>query len=140
MPGAFAQRVSGYDHDVGWFVRAPQLAAGEAVRWQRAAARQTIAQQTIGGRLYLTTLRLTHQPNRPSEALFGRRPWSMDRASIAKLSIEPRRPTIAFLGANAGLRRRLRVECVDGSTELFVINHLDDALRELRAELSTDRW
>jgi hypothetical protein len=135
-----AARVSTESRDtyrMGWFVRAPFLRTGETVQWNRAAARQASTFQAPGGRLFLTSTRLIHQPNRLAIGASGR-PWSTPRTNISQITVEPRRSTIPLFGMTAGLRKRLRIELVDGSTQLFVVNHLNKVLGDLRANLAND--
>src|SRR5471032_3677578 len=97
---------------MGWFVRAPVLETGETVEWQRRAARQTSAFIAGGGRLFLTSTRLIHEPNRMPLGL----PWSTQRANISGVTIEPRGPLVSLPGLPQGrLRNRLRVELADNS-------------------------
>jgi hypothetical protein len=119
---------------MGWFVPAPFLRSGEVVEWQRPAARQTSTFVTGGGRLFLTSTRLIHQPNRIPLG----RPWSTQRTNISRVTVEPRRPALPLLGMAARLRNRLRVELTDGSVQLFVVNHLDKVLADLRARMAND--
>jgi hypothetical protein len=85
----------------------------------------------------LTSARLIHQPNRLCIGASGR-PWSTQRSNIRHLSVEPRRLTLPLLGMTTGLRNRLRVELADGSAQLFVVNHLNKVLAELRARVAND--
>ena len=82
----------------------------------------------------MTSTRLIHEPNRMP---FGR-PWSTQRANVSRVTIEPRGPALPLLGLAARLRNRLRVELADNSVQLFVVNHLDTVLAELRARLAND--
>lgn len=107
---------------------APVLETGEAVEWQCPAARQIGTFQTGGGRLFLTSARLIHQPNRLNRPPFAQ-PWSTQRANISRLAVQPRRLIL-------GLRNRLRIELVDGTVQLFVVNNLDKVLADLRARLA----
>lgn len=122
---------------MGWFVRAPLLKQGETVEWQRPAARQANAFQSQGGRLYLTSTRLIHQPNRLGAVTRGRL-WSTQRANIRNVTVEPRRLSIPFLGKAAALRNRLRIELTDGGVQLFVVNHLKIAVAELSTKLGSE--
>jgi hypothetical protein len=109
-------------------VPAPVLETGEAVEWQCPAARQIGTFQTGGGRLFLTSARLIHQPNRLNRRPLAQ-PWSTQRATISDLSVRPRQLIL-------GLRNRLRVELVDGTVQLFVVNNLDKVLADLRIRLA----
>ena len=118
---------------MGWYTRAPVLRPGETVQWQHHAARQVNAFQIRGGRLFLTSARLIHEPNRLD---VGARPWKTPRANIRNVTVEPRRLTLPFFGM--GLRESLGIELVDGGVELFVVNGLKVTLAELRAALAND--
>jgi hypothetical protein len=122
---------------MGWFVRAPFLRAGEKLEWNHTAARQASTFQAPGGRLFLTSTRLIHQPNRLGIGASGR-PWSTPRSNISHLTVEPRRLTLPLFGMAAGMRNRLRVELGDGSAQLFVVNHLNKVLADLRSRLAND--
>jgi hypothetical protein len=122
-----------YDRWMGWWVLKPRLRAGETVQWSRAAGRQQSALRTNGGRLFLTSGRLTHQPNR-FDAMAGGRQWSTPRSSIKTIDVQPRTNVVPFLGMAAGLRNRLRVELNNGDVELFVVNRLGDVLSRLDSE------
>jgi hypothetical protein len=118
---------------MSWYVRAPVLRPGETVQWQQHAVRQMDAFRIRGGRLFLTSARLIHEPARLN---IRARPWKTPRANIRNVTVEPRRLTLPFLGM--GLRRRLRIELLDGGVELFVVNGLKVALADLRAALAND--
>jgi hypothetical protein len=118
---------------MGWYVRAPVLRPGETVQWQHHAVRHINAFQIRGGRLFLTSARLIHEPSRLD---IRARPWKTPRANIRNVAVEPRRLTLPFLGM--GLRERLRIELVDGGVELFVVNGLKVALADLTAALAND--
>ena len=105
------------------------------MEWQHLAARRINAFQIRGGRLFLTSARLIHEPNRLD---IRSRPWKTPRASISNVTVEPRRLTLPFFAMGTGLRNRLRIELVDGGVELFVVNGLRVALADLRAALAND--
>lgn len=104
------------------------LETGEALEWQCPAARQIGTFQTGGGGLFLTSSRLIHQPNRLTRGRFAQ-PWSTQRINISRLAVQPRRLSL-------GLRNRRRVELMDGTVEMFVVNNLDKVLADLRRRLA----
>jgi len=129
---------SRYSAGMGWWVPKPAIAASEDVLWTRGANREQSPLRYTGGRLLLTSNRLIFQPNR-LDALTRGLPWSADLASVAKVGVEPRGPTVPFLGLTARYRNRLRVELQDGQVEVFVINHLATVVPLLTAALNEHR-
>jgi hypothetical protein len=83
---------------------------------------------TIGGRLYLTDLRLVHVPS-VIDVWLRAKPWVAAISDIRDIAGEPRK------GLGAGIRRRLRIELSDGTVGLFVVNHLNDLIPTLRRDL-----
>jgi hypothetical protein len=124
---------------MGWYTRAPILRPGETAEWQHHAVRQIGAfrihgGRIHGGRLFLTSARLIHEPARIN---IRARPWKTPRANISNVTVEPRRFTLLpVLGM--GLRKRLRIELVDGGVELFMVNGLKVVLADLQAALAND--
>jgi hypothetical protein len=115
---------------MGWWISKPALSPGETVQWSRLAGRQQSALRTNGGRLFLTSKRLIHQPNRV-DAMTGGKQWSTPRWTIRTIDMQPRTKVMPFLGMAAGLRNRLRIELLTGDVELFVVNRLGDVLSSL---------
>lgn len=105
----------------------PALQAGEPVIWQKLANRQQGTSRAVGGRLCLTKFALYFQPSR-FDALFHGLTWKADLRQISKVGIEPRDGN-PFSG---GIRERLRIDLVDGSTEVFVVNGLNEVLDRLQ--------
>ena len=103
------------------------------MQWQHHAVRHINGFQIRGGRLFLTSARLIHEPGREN---IRARPWKTPRANIRNVTVEPRRLTLPLWGM--GLRKRLRIELVDGGVELFVVNGLKVALADLRTALAND--
>jgi len=118
---------------MGWWVREPILRPDETVQWQHHAVRQIDAFRIHGGRLFLTSARLIHEPARIN---IRARPWKTPRANIRNVTVEPRQLTLPLLGM--GLRKRLRIELVDGGVELFMVNGLKVVLADLEAALADD--
>jgi hypothetical protein len=114
---------------MGWWTRSPVLRPGETVEWQRFAARRINAVQLRGGRLFLTSARLIHEPNRLD---IGARPWKTPRDNIRSVTVEPRRLALT------GLRKTLRIDLVDGGVELFLVERLNVALADLTLALAND--
>jgi hypothetical protein len=118
---------------MGWWVREPILRPDETVQWQHHAVRHVGAFGIYGGRLFLTSARLIHEPARIAVRA---RPWKTPRANIRNVTVEPRQLTLPLWGM--GLRKRLRIELVDGGVELFMVNGLKVVLTDLEAALATD--
>ncbi len=121
---------------MGLWVRMPFLRTGETVRWSAAANRMQSEKRAVGGRLSLTQDRLLFEPNR-LDAITGGRPWKTTLSDIAKISIEPSKHTLAIGAAAAKLRRRLRLDMVNSDVELFVINHVNDAVETLTSAVAS---
>ncbi len=103
----------------------PELLPGEQVLRHQKANRQQNTLRQVGGRLFVTNLRIAFVPSRLDERTGGGPgEWSMEQAIV-----ETRQRTAAFLGLTARLRRRLRLELRDGSVELFVVNGVDELAR-----------
>jgi hypothetical protein len=118
---------------MGLWVTKFNLRPGETVLWEALAnhVRHGIA---VGGKLAVTDQRLLFQPNRIDKAT-GRKAWDCPRAAISGVDELPRRP-LAILGG--GIRQRLAIQTDDGP-EVFVINHLDRQVPELRKLLAVAR-
>jgi len=108
-------------------VRKPTLEATETVARNWAANRTQSDRRAVGGRLFLTGSRLIFEPNR-FDAVAGGRPWSVPLTSVRTVGTElpDGKP---FSG---GLRTRLRLDLVEGKTELFVVNHVEDVAEVIR--------
>ncbi|MBQ6639698.1 MAG: hypothetical protein IJH84_01545 [Saccharopolyspora sp.] len=104
---------------------------GEIVTWRRWANRTQSNSRAAGGRLYLTNRRVLFCPH-AFDANTGGEYRSIPLAAITEVGKQPR--TLNLRAAyNGGLRTRLRIDCADGSTELFVLNKLDQVITEIRA-------
>lgn len=112
---------------MGVWTRSPKLTAPESVTWQHLANRTQSANRAVGGRLYLTGERLLFEPTH-IDALTGGRAWQAPLSAIATIS------TQAATGGvfSGGLRTRLRIDLRDGSTELFVVNKVDEIVAVLQ--------
>jgi hypothetical protein len=120
---------------MGWWVREPELFAGEDVRWRRYASREQTALSQVGGRLFVTVTRMLFVPNRMDMATGGSE-WECALSDVSAVSVEPARLAVPFLGHAGKLRRRLRVELAGGDVELFVVNHVDEAAEALREAIA----
>jgi hypothetical protein len=102
---------------------------GEGV-WSRRWANRTQSRvRAAGGRLYLTNLRLLFCPHGVDAALAGEF-WQTPLTEIAEVARQKKDLRASMSG---GLRTRLRITVRDGSTELFVINKLDDVIAEIQS-------
>jgi hypothetical protein len=122
---------------MGWWIPRPVLSPGETVQWSRLAGRQQSALRTNGGRLFLTSKRLIHQPNRV-DAMTGGKRWVTPRWTIRTIEMQPRSNVMPFLGMVAGLRNRLRVELLTGDIELFIVNRPGNAVASLNSARGAD--
>lgn len=104
------------------------LPDGESLVW-RAAVNWTHQGLARGGHLALTSRALQFQPNRV-DAAAGARPWRLPLAEVRSVGVQPVTWWHLFSG---GLRRRLRLDLVDGNVVLLVINGLDRRVREVAA-------
>lgn len=121
---------------MGSWVEEPVTADGEEVLWRRGANRQQGPRRVVGGRIFLTNQRVIFMANRVDHATGGD-DWSRPLTDIVNVSVEPRRYGIPLVTANVGLRQRLRMECRDGTAELFVVNHVEEAVDRVRSATST---
>jgi hypothetical protein len=82
-----------------------------------------------GGRLFATNKRIVFRPHLIERALSRAKtvviPWS----EVEEITVAPRAVASAAAGA---LRERLEVKRRDGSSEFFVVNNVNELLRELR--------
>ena len=113
----------------GFWVRKPTLQADEVARWQTAANR-TQGNRSVGGRLFLTNQRVLFEPNRVDSITGGQR-WSVDLTEVHEVGVEKR----GMNPVSGALRKRLRLKCT-GTTELFVVNHVDEVIDVLKTALS----
>ena len=108
---------------MSWWVPPPALVAGEPVVWERAAS-QPQRRRLVGGRLFLTPLRLIFQPNRLESATGGRL-WAVPLHEIT--AVLPER----------GLRRKLRIDVTGGRAPgMFYLADLDRTGEELVARVN----
>ena len=107
---------------------------GETLAW-RAAVNWTHRGLARGGHLALTSHALLFQPNRV-DAATGAGPWRLPLAAVRSVGVQPVTWSDFFSG---GLRRRLRLDLVDGSVALLVINRLDRRVREIGAAVDAAR-
>ncbi len=114
----------------------PTLASGEHILWQRLANRQQGPNRSMGGRIFLTELRVIFLPNRVDEATGGIA-WCRDLSDIAAVTVEPRHFGVPFVTANVGLRKRLRIEARDAAVDLFLVNGLSEAVHRIEAAIAT---
>ena len=104
--------------EYGWR-KAPELEPDEQVLVRKAANRNQ-GGRSVGGRLTVTDRRLMFKPTILDSILFGRA-WSVARDEVAGVGAAER----------GGIRKRLCVRTSDGDEQLFVVNKLDDLIREL---------
>ncbi len=117
---------------MGRWVDEPALAPGERVVWTTLANRQQGSYRAIGGRLFLTNIRLIFMPNRIDSATGGLA-WSRDLADVRRVAIEPRHFGVPFVTSDVGFRRRLRLEARGGEVDIFLVNRVDAALSRITA-------
>ncbi len=104
--------------EYGWR-KAPELEPSEQVLLRKAANRSQ-GRRSVGGRLTVTDRRLMFKPTIFDSLLFGKA-WSANRDEVAGVGAADR----------GGMRKRLCVRTSDGDEQLFVVNKLDDLIREL---------
>lgn len=117
-----------YSLDMSWLKPDPELDPAERVVWKRAANLSLSTAE--GGTLYVTTTHLRFVPHRVN--LRAKQvAWPLpDVASVAAQGRERR----LFTG---GMRKRLKVCLRNGDTVLFVVNHVDAVVSELRPLLQS---
>jgi len=115
----------------------------ETVRHSETCNRTQNRRRAVGGRLWVTDRRLVFRPHDFDDSLAGRS-LAVSLDEIATVGTEPsslhprrflRRPLDALFGG--GLRTRLRVETVDGETDLLVVSDPEatgEAIRAAREE------
>ncbi len=101
---------------------------GEVVSSRHWANRTQHSARAIGGRLYLTNLRVVFCPHTVDAALAGEYWWA-PLQDIAEVGKEKRNFRQIYGG---GLRTRMKITLRDGTAELFVVNKLDNAIEEIR--------
>ena len=109
----------------------PTFHEGEELLWRRPAAR-SLADRTVAGVLFLTSIAVVFMPNR----LNRRRYIVSVRIPHDQIeSVDTLAPVLARTSRrNGGLRRRLRMTTVD-ETLLFVINHPEQVAAEISSAL-----
>lgn len=107
------------------------LGVGEQTVWSGLANRTQNAFRTVGGKLYLTSDKLSFVAH-PFDTNFWGQNWSAEISEIKSVGLQPIHLK-ELLGG--GLRKRLRIEMVDGHVEFFVIHQLDKVLALLSQQL-----
>ncbi|KEO84576.1 hypothetical protein [Tumebacillus flagellatus] len=105
--------------------------AGEQTLWSGLANRTQNAFRAVSGTLYLTNRKLSFVVHPFDSNVWGQN-WSAELHEIKAVDLHPIDLKDLFGG---GLRKRLRVEMVDGSVELFVVNHLERVIALLRQQI-----
>jgi hypothetical protein len=116
------------------------LESGETIRQSWLANRAQSEYRAVGGRLYLTNLRLAFEPHVVEVALGGKG-HSLLLTSIASVGLQPGEFGLAHL-FDGGLRTRLRVDMKSGAPEYFVVENVEEIQRllsEAVASSATDR-
>ena len=100
--------------------------------WSIPANRQHRGWLSVGGRLSRSSDRLVFRPN-ALDRMFLRAQWSCHLRNIRAVGVAGR----SFRGGpfSGGAVRRLRLDLVDGSTELFVVQYVDLVADRIRNEL-----
>ncbi|MFC7343256.1 hypothetical protein [Saccharopolyspora griseoalba] len=101
---------------------------GEVVVSRRWANRNQHKARAVGGRFYVTNLRIVFCPHAVDAALAGEYWWT-PLSEVTDVGKEKRNLRQIYSG---GLRTRLKITLVDGSAELFVVNKLDAVIDEIR--------
>ncbi len=112
---------------------------GETIRHSETGNRTQNRRRAVGGRLWVTDRRLVFRPHDFDDGLAGKgRDVPLDDVETVDTepsSLDPvrfvQRPLDALFGG--GLRTRLRVETVDGETDLFVVSDPEAAAEEIRS-------
>lgn len=98
------------------------------------ASRRDSHGRIVGGRLYVTNLRLLFRPEW-LERKRGRAEWSVSRETVLAVEIDP--PNLLDRKFS-GIRRRVRVELGDRDPEVFVVYRPDRTVHELRRFLNDE--
>ena len=113
---------------MSWLKPDPELDPAERVVWKRPANLSLSTAE--GGTLYVTTTHLRFVPHRVN---LRRKQVAWPVSDVESVAARGRDGGL-FTG---GMRKRLQVCLSDGGTVLFVVNHLDAALSELRPLLQS---
>jgi hypothetical protein len=116
---------------MGLWVSRPVLSEGEVVRWHRNANRKQGATRAVGGRLFVTDRRIVFQPSRFDQT-FGGQVWQDNLEHVREIGVDAVDRLAASQRDYGALRRRLRV-VTRRSTELFVVNSVQEVVRTLEA-------
>lgn len=114
---------------MGLWVRRLRLDPRERLRWQVACnwSQRGIAR---GGRLALTSQALVFEPNR-LDGVTGGKAMRIPLNKVKSVSVEPGGlPRASPFG---GIRPRMRLELIDGSTELILLNNLERRIADVRS-------
>jgi hypothetical protein len=120
---------------MGFYTRDFTLLPGERLIW-RAACNWRQGPVARGGHLALTSQALVFQPHR-FDAQTGGQPRRIPLDHVAAVSIEPGGIPKGLLAG--GLRRRLRLDLIDGSTELLLMNRVAQRLAQVQAAVAKAR-
>ncbi|MFI5716796.1 hypothetical protein [Nocardia sp. NPDC051750] len=115
-------------------MKSPKLTASETITWKRLANRTQSAHRAVGGRLYLTGERILFEPSH-FDALTGGRSCHIALSDVAAVGTE----APSGNKFDGGMRTRLRIDLRDRSTELFVINRVNDAVDVLQRAVADRR-
>jgi hypothetical protein len=119
---------------MGLWVRLPTLEPGEIVQ-QAWPANHSRGTRAVGGKLFLTDLRLIFAPN-AVDRLTGQGDWSCSLKDVTAVGIADRTIETPFSGS---IRKRLRIATSGGEEEFFVVNHAEDKVAALDAARGRDR-
>ncbi len=118
-----------------WYSPDP-LGADESLLESWLACRSTSRFHFVGGKLELTTHRLVFRPSRIERLLLGKiwrllcgKIW---RAPLNEITVVERSPRNWNL-LNGGAHDRLRVTTRDGSSNLFLVDHLEHVMATIVA-------
>jgi hypothetical protein len=110
----------------------PKLKPNETIRWKALANRVVGQWATSGGQLVVTDRRVFFQPNRFGLAT-RRKSWECPINGVKGIEIVDRDRAVLA----GGMRKRLGVKTASGD-EVFVVNHLEEKMDELRTLLGND--
>lgn len=114
-------------------LRGPRLEGDEAVDWCLSANHVQNGRRAVGGQLCVTNRRMVFVENR-METPVGGREWSCSLRDVLDCAIEPRGRN-PYAGA---WRRRLRLDIVGDTFELFVVSDPESVVDRLKKYINLD--
>lgn len=115
-----------------WWLAKIEVLEGEEEVFSILANRTQSQNRAVGGKLFVTNRRLLFTPHL-IDSILGGADCRVPLNEIADISVQ----NAGGDTFGGGLRNRLRINLKNGSSELFVINRLDEVIDKLKAHVNS---